>query len=93
MTGGRELRDKSAPFYIDNDNALSALLKGAAKPPDIHAAAGLIWRRVRDLRIAPRFERVQSIRNIADLPTRKRTRGYKHNGQGLLGAIDSCARS
>ena len=30
----------------------------------------LIWRRVRDLRITPWFERVPSKRNIADLPTR-----------------------
>ena len=65
-----ELRNKSVTFYIDNNNALSALIKNAANPPEIQAMAGLIWHRIRDLRITPWFERVPSKRNIADLPTR-----------------------
>ena len=67
-----ELRNKSVTFYIDNNNALSALIKNAANPPEIQAMVGLIWHRIRDLRITPWFERVPSKRNIADLPTRGR---------------------
>ena len=65
-----ELRNKSVTFYIDNNNALCALVKNAANPPEIQAMVGLIWHRIRDLRITPWFERVPSKRNIADLPTR-----------------------
>ena len=57
-------------FYIDNDNALQALVKNAAGPTVIQGMVALVWHRIRDLRTTPRFERVPSKRNIADLPTR-----------------------
>ena len=63
-----ELRNKSATFYIDNNNAICALIENAANPPEIQATVGAIWHRMRDLRIAPWFDRVPSKRNIDALP-------------------------
>ena len=70
MDETNDLRDKSVTFYIDNDNALQALVKNTAGPTVIQGMVALIWHRIRDLRITPWFERVPSKRNIADLPTR-----------------------
>ena len=76
MEKGAELANKSVTFYIDN-NALLAILKNSAKPTPIQAMNGLIWRRIRELNITPRFERAPSKRNIADLPTRRVKIRYK----------------
>ena len=51
-----ELRNKSVPPYINNNNSLCALVKNAANPPEIQAMVGMIWHRIRDLRITPWFE-------------------------------------
>ena len=47
-----------------------AILKNSEKPISIQAMAGLIWNRIRELIITPRFERVPSKRSISGLPTR-----------------------
>ena len=70
MTEGDDLRGKSATFYIDNNNALVALIKNSATPIAIQALTAQIWHRIRELEISPWFERVPSKRNIADLHTR-----------------------
>ena len=70
MEKGNDIRGKSVTFYIDNDNALHALVKNASEPTVIQGMVALIWHRLRDLRITPWFERVPSKRNVADLPTR-----------------------
>ena len=70
MAEGDDLRGKTVTFYIDNDNALVALIKNSATPTAIQALTALIWHRIRELDIFPWFERVPSKRNIADLPTR-----------------------
>ena len=70
MTEGEDLRGRSVTFYIDNNNALTALIKNSATPTAIQALTALIWHRIRELDIFPWFERVPSKRNIADLPTR-----------------------
>ena len=72
-----DVANKSATFYIDNNNALLAILKNSAKPTSIQATAGPIWRRIRELNITPWFGRVPSKRNIADLPTRSVKIQYK----------------
>ena len=77
-----ELRNKSVTFYTDNNNALCALVKNAANSPEIQATVGLIWHRIRDLRIAPWFERVPSKRNIADLPARGKRITYDASWTG-----------
>ena len=66
-----DIRDKSATFYIDNNNALQALVRNTARPTVIQCMVALIWHRIRDFRITPWSERVQSKRNLADLPTRR----------------------
>ena len=70
MERGDDIRNQSVTFYIDNNNALLAILKNSAKPVAIQAMTGLIWHRIQELNITPWFERVPSKRNIADLPTR-----------------------
>ena len=77
MERGDDIRNQSVTFYIDNNNALSAILKNSAKPLAIRAMTGLIWHRIQELNITPRFERVPSKRNIADLPTRHVKIKYK----------------
>ena len=76
MGRGDDIRNQSVTFYIDN-NALLAILKNSAKPVAILAMTGLIWHRIQELNITPRFERVPSKRNIADLPTRHVKIKYK----------------
>ena len=78
MEKGAELANKSVTFYIDNTNSMMAILKNSAKPTSIQAKAGIIWHRIRELNITPRVERVQSKRNIADLPTRRVQIQYKY---------------
>ena len=70
MQEDNDLRGRSVTFYIDNDNALQALVRNCAGPTVIQGMVALIWHRLRDLDITPWFERVHSKRNIADLPTR-----------------------
>ena len=77
MERGDDLRNQSVTFYIDNNNALLAILKNSAKPIAIQAMTGLIWHRIQELNITPWFERVPSKRNIADLPTRHVKIKYK----------------
>ena len=71
MEKGSDLANRTVTFYIDNNNAMSAILKNSAKPTSIQAMTGLIWHIVREINITPRFGRVPSKRNIADLPTRR----------------------
>ena len=72
-----DLRNHSVTFYIDSNNALLAILKNCAKSAAIHPMAGLIWHRIQELDITPRFGRVPSKRNIDDLPTRHVKIKYK----------------
>ena len=69
MEKGADLANRSVTFYIANNNSLLAILKNSANPTPIQATTGLIWHRIRELNINPRFVRVPSKRNIADLPT------------------------
>ena len=82
MENGADLANTSATFYIDNNNALLAILKNSAEPTSIQAMAGLIWHRIRELNITPLFGRVPSKRNIADMPTRRVKIQYKYLKRG-----------
>ena len=53
MLEGNDLRDKSATIYIDNDNALQALVRNAAGPTVVQGMVALIWHRLRDIGITP----------------------------------------
>ena len=70
MQEGNDIRNQSVTFYIDNDNALQALVRNCAGPSVVQGLVALIWHRLRDLNVTPWFERVPSKRNIDDLPTR-----------------------
>ena len=88
-----ELRNRSVTFYIENDNFLCALINNAANPPEIQAMVGLIWHRIRDLRIAPWFESVPSKRNIAACQRAERGLATIPRGMGLLVEVDAYAAS
>ena len=79
---GVVLENKSVTFYADYNNAMLAILKNSAKHTPIQAMAGIIWHRIRQLNITPRFGRVPSERNIADLPTRRVKIQYKSLKRG-----------
>ena len=66
-----DLRGRNITFYVDNNNALAALVSNAPGPPVIAAMTQLIWLCILELGIAAWFERVPSKRNIADLPTKR----------------------
>ena len=70
MAEGGDIRRKSVTFYIDNNNAMEALIQNSSAPIAIQALTALIWNRIRGSGISPWFEGVPSKRNIADLPTR-----------------------
>ena len=69
---GGGARDKSAIFYLDNDNALKDIAKNAEGPTVIQRMAALILRRTRVLRILPFCERATSRINIAERPLGER---------------------
>ena len=71
MEKGADLANKSVTFYIDNNNFLLAILKNSAKSTSIQEMTGIIWHRIRELDVNPRFERVPPKRNIADLSMRR----------------------
>ena len=70
MDKNNGLKGRTVTFYIDNNNALQALIKNSGNPIEVQALTALIWHKIRDLGIIPWFERVPTKRNIADLPTR-----------------------
>ena len=82
MEKGADLANRSVTFYIDNNDALLAILKNSARPTSIQATTGLIWKRIRELNITPMFERAPPKRNIADLPTRSGEIKYKSLKRG-----------
>ena len=61
---------RTVAFYIDSNNSLQALINNSGNPVSIQARTALIWHRIRDIGIAPWFERVPSKRNIDDLHRR-----------------------
>ena len=82
MAKNNGLEGRTATFYIDNNNALQALVKNSGNPIEIQALAALIWHRIRDLGIIPWFERVPSKRNIADHHTRNIRIKYNSRKRG-----------
>ena len=82
-----DLYGQNVTFYVDNNNALQALVSNAPGPPEIAAATQLIWFRIAELNISAWFERAPSKKNTADLPTKHKplpfTSGRAKNSQCL----------
>ena len=71
-----DLRGLNIMFFVDNNNALEALVSNAPGPRVIAAMTQLIWYRIAQLNAAVWFERVPSTKNIADLPTKMKPMPY-----------------
>lgn len=78
------LEGLSVVFYIDNNNAIEAVVKNSATPLFIRSRTALIWHRVSDLRISARFGRFPSKRNVTDLPKRRVAIPYKTSSTGAF---------
>ena len=65
-----DLDGRCVTFYIDNNNAISALIKGDSDTVIISAISRIFWAICGRRGIAPWLERAPSPVNIADLPTR-----------------------
>ena len=61
---------ESVAIYVDNNCAISALVKGSAKSEVLDKLVQMFWFYVQKFEITVWLRRVQSTRNIADLPTR-----------------------
>ena len=68
----KRLSGKAVTLYIDNNAALAALINGDSSSLAAFYLVDSLWRLVTAHNIAIWFERVESPRNIADLPTRNR---------------------
>ena len=58
-------------FFLDNDAALSALIRGFAEDYTARLLISIFWRECRLYKITPWLERVCSANNIADGPSRR----------------------
>ena len=65
------LRNKTALFFVDNNAALCALIRGAAHHPMVDRYIATFWAIAAEFNIAVWFERVSSASNIADFPPRE----------------------
>ena len=68
---------KSIVVYVDNNAVLGALVKGQTAGNMAHSFITGMWMVASSLSMTIWFERVPSATNVADLPTRNKTPGYK----------------
>ena len=64
------LRDSAIAIYVDNNAALAAIINGDSSAPAAFPLIAVLWFLAASYNIALWFERVESSKNIADLPTR-----------------------
>ena len=74
---GPQLAGRSVAAYVDNNCALTALIKGSAKSEVLNNLVQLFWYYVQKFDIKIWLERVPSTRNVADLPTRNKLIPFK----------------
>ena len=67
------LRDKAVTVYIDNNAALAAIINGDSSSPAAYTLIATLWFVAATHNIALWFERVHTLNNIADLPTRAKS--------------------
>ena len=79
-----DLGNKSITYYIDNNTAISALVQAGSKRIVIAILARLFRALIARRGITPWFERVDSTKNIADLPTRHVDLPYSITGRQVL---------
>ena len=68
----QRLQGTAVTIYIDNNAALSALINGDSSSIAAYYLIATLWYIAAAFEIAIWFERVESARNIADLPTRNK---------------------
>ena len=64
------LRDEQAIYFIDNQSALSAMVKGSSRDVAMSGIAHLTALRQQEMRTRAWYEWVPSAENLADLPSR-----------------------
>ena len=74
---GARLAGKSVAVYVDNNYALSSLIRGSAKSEALANIVQMFWFYVQKYDIKRWLERVPSTRNIADLPTRNQLTPFR----------------
>ena len=72
FAGRNRIQGKSATCYIDNNAALAAILKGDSSSIDASNLIATLRFIISTYDIAVWFNRVETARNIADLPTRNK---------------------
>ena len=65
-----DLDGKCVTFYVDNNNAISALVRAGPKALAVSISARIFWAICTKRPITPWFERVPGKINITDFPTR-----------------------
>ena len=80
---------KSLAIYVDNNCALSSLVRGTAKSEVLANLVQLFWFYAEKYNIKIWLERVHSAKNIADVPTRNKRIPYKAGGEGLFSHLSS----
>ena len=66
------LRGQTATVYMDNNAALAAIINGDSSSPAAFTLIATLWFIAATYNIALWFERVHTLSNIADLPTRSK---------------------
>ena len=78
------LRNKAVTVYVDNNAALSALINGDSSSTAAFPLIAIVWFLSAAFNIALWFERVETHRNIADIPTRSGDLPFSVRGQTLF---------
>ena len=68
---GHTLRESSVVFWIDNTATQSPVQRGYSSRSPMDEVVDAIWARIAQYRIRAWFERVDSVDNLADQPSRK----------------------
>ena len=76
------LRNRAVVIYTDNNAALAALINGDSSSLAAYALIAVFWFLAASFNIAIWLERVETKRNIADLPTRGVTLPFPAREQG-----------
>ena len=70
FTFKEEIRGRLWHHWCDNDGITATMLQGSSCCGDLNQITGKIWLTVASLRAALHLERVESLANVADGPTR-----------------------
>ena len=82
------LQNKSVIFFIDNNAASGALIRGASSNSVIDKYVALFWKIANQFNITVWVERVASKSNIADHPTRDNPLPIPHRGKRVFWSFE-----